>query len=132
MIISGLSGNEIYCLAQKGWNPGEVVVGNSVYSLGALRSFTSGLRTLAGGEIASITQLISDGRHTAIKRLEKEAQDEGAQGVTGVTSELKTVGGLKEFLAIGTAIHNRSAHGSFFTTACSGQDLYCQMDAGYQ
>ena len=45
MLMSGLSGNEIYCLAQKGWNPGEVVVGNSVYSLGALRSFTSGLRT---------------------------------------------------------------------------------------
>jgi uncharacterized protein YbjQ (UPF0145 family) len=132
MMISGLSGNEIYCLATKDWAPGEVVVGNSVYSLGALRGITSGLRTLAGGEIESITQLISDGRHTAITRLEEEAREQHAQGVTGVTSELKNVGGLKEFLAIGTAIHNRRASGPFFTTACSGQDLYCQMDAGYE
>ena len=28
MLISGLSGNEIYCLAQKGWAPGEIVVAN--------------------------------------------------------------------------------------------------------
>src|SRR5437867_24538 len=36
MMMSGLSGNEIYCLAQKGWTPGNIVVGNSVYSLGFL------------------------------------------------------------------------------------------------
>jgi len=132
MTISGLSGNEIFCLAQKGWNPGEVVVGNSVYSLGAFRTLTSGLRTLAGGEIESVTHLISEGRHTSIQRMEKEAKHVEAQGVTGVISELKNLGGLKEFLAIGSAIHNRTAAGSFFTTACSGQDLYCQMDAGYQ
>src|SRR5207244_541646 len=23
-------------------------------------------------------------------------------------------------------------HSAFFTTACSGQDLYCQIDAGYE
>ena len=42
MMMTGLSGNEIYCLAQKGWAPGNIVVGNSVYSLGVLGGFTSG------------------------------------------------------------------------------------------
>jgi hypothetical protein len=68
MMMSGLSGNEIYCLAQKGWTPGNIVVGNSVYSLGFLGSITSGLRMMAGGEIENVTRLISDGRHAAIQR----------------------------------------------------------------
>ena len=89
MIISGLSGNEIYCLSKKGYAPGRIVVGNSVYSLGAVRGLTSGIRTLTGGEIHSLTALISDGRHAAITRLEKEATDHEASGVTGVTSELR-------------------------------------------
>ena len=131
MIISGLSGNEIYCLAKKGFAPGRIVVGNSVYSLGTIRGLTSGIRTLTGGEIHSLTELISDGRHAAIRRLEKEASDHQASGVTGVTSDLKKVRGLHEFLALGTSIHNRQ-NTQFFTTACSGQDLYCQLDAGYE
>ncbi len=32
--ISGMSGNEIFCLAEKGLTPGEIVVGNSVVSIG--------------------------------------------------------------------------------------------------
>ena len=54
MILSGLSGNEMYCQAQKGWTPGNIVVGNSVYSLGVIRGLTSGLQTLSGGEIAAL------------------------------------------------------------------------------
>lgn len=132
MLMSGLSGNEIYCLAQKGWAPGNIVVGNSVYSLGLLRGITSGLKTLAGGEIGSITHLISDGRHAAINRLEEEAVREGAQGLTGVVSELKPVGNLMEFLAVGSAIRGSEHTGPFFSTACSGQDLFCQIDSGYE
>lgn len=133
MILSGLSGNEMFCLSEKGWLPGNIVVGNSVYSLGVVRSMASGLRTLAGGEIQSITALISDGRHAAIDRMEEEAKSQSAHGLTGVTSDLKRLqSGHMEFLAIGSAIKGREYAGPFFTTACSGQDLYCQMDAGYE
>ena len=45
MMMTGLSGNEIYCLAQKGWAPGNIVVGNSVWSIGFVRGITSSLRT---------------------------------------------------------------------------------------
>src|SRR5262249_1584332 len=131
MMLSGLSGNEIYCLAEKGWAPGNIVVGNSVYSLGVIRGLASGLQTLAGGELDQITHLISDGRHAAVKRLEAEATHQGTHGLTGVVSYLKKLSGLLEFLAIGSAIKGSDYTGPFFSTACSGQDLYCQMDAGY-
>ena len=131
-MLTGLSGNEIYCLAQKGWAPGNIVVGNSVYSLGFVGGFASGLRTLAGGEVENVTHLISDGRHAAIRRLEDEANQEGAHGLTGVVSELRSVSGLTEFLAIGSAIRGQEYHGPFFSTACSGQDLFCQLDSGYE
>lgn len=130
MLISSLSGNEIYCLARKGWAPGRIVVGNSVYSLGLLGGLTSGFKAMTGGEIGQVTSLISEGRHAALQRLVAEAQRDKARGVTGVTSELKTFGGMQEFLAVGSGIHSTSP-GPFFTTACSGQDLYCQLDAGY-
>lgn len=132
MIVSGFSGNELYCLAQKGWAPGRIVVGNSVQSLGFAGGLSSSMRTLAGGEITNLTSLITEGRHAAIERLEKEAVDQGAHGVTGVTSDLKQLSGYKEFIAIGSAIKGINYHGPLFTTACSGQDLYCQLDAGYE
>ena len=131
VLVSGLSGNELYCLAEKGWVPGSIVVGNSVQSLGFVGGISSGLKTIAGGEIANLTQLITEGRHNAIQRLEYEATQQGAHGVTGVTSDLKQLSGLKEFIAIGSTIRGLNYSGPFFTTACSGQDLYCQMDAGY-
>ena len=132
MLLTGLSGNEIYCLAQKGFAPGNIVVGNSVHSLGFVRGITSGLKTLSGGEIGSITHLIVDGRHAAINRLEQEAKDEGDRGLTGVASELRKLSNLMEFIAIGSSVKSTGSSGPFFSTACSGQDLYCQIDAGYE
>ena len=35
-VTSGLSGNEIHCLQLKGFGPGELVVGNSVHSVGSI------------------------------------------------------------------------------------------------
>ena len=123
MIISGLSGNEIYCLAQKGLVPGNIVVGNSVQSRGFFGGISRSFQTLSGGEITNLTQLITEGRHAAIGRMEKEAQDKGAHGVTGVMSDLKNLSGMQEFIAIGSAVSGLQPGGTLFTTACTGQDL---------
>jgi uncharacterized protein YbjQ (UPF0145 family) len=133
MLISGMSGNEIYCLSLKGFLPGEIAVGNSVRSLGVLGGIGSSMQALAGGEIANITALISEGRHAAISRMEDEARKHGAVGVTGVTSELKTLSGYTEFLSQGTAVHAQGAADSPhpFTTSASGIEMYCHLDAGY-
>ncbi|MDP8997176.1 MAG: hypothetical protein M3O03_09270, partial [Pseudomonadota bacterium] len=60
--VTGLSGNEIYCLALKDYAPGELVVGNSVNSMGFLGSIGAGMRNLLGGEVPQVTQAIEEGR----------------------------------------------------------------------
>jgi uncharacterized protein YbjQ (UPF0145 family) len=122
MIVSGVSGNELFCLHEKGFEAGELVVGNSVCSLGIVGGIGAFGRNLAGGEVANVTSLISEGRHAAIDRMESEAKKGGAAGVTSVVSELRTLGGYTEFLSQGTAIRGGSQP-QFFSTASSGMEL---------
>lgn len=132
-VTTGLSGNEIYCMAQKGYRPGNIVIGNSVYSLGVLRGITSGLQALAGGELTHLTELIEDGREIAIARMVVEAQRAHASGITGVTSELIFHGANIEFLSIGSAVFaNGISSQGFFSTSADGQELFAQMDTGFQ
>jgi uncharacterized protein YbjQ (UPF0145 family) len=129
--VCSLSGNEIFCLQLKGFAPAEIVVGNSVRSLGLAGAIGSGFRALAGGEVENITALISEGRHAAISRLVDEARRHGAHGVTGVTTELSSLSGYTEFLSQGTSLHATNSNPNFFTTSASGTELYCHLDAGY-
>jgi uncharacterized protein YbjQ (UPF0145 family) len=87
-VTTGLSGNEIYCLAQKNYNPGNIVIGNSVYSLGLISTFGSGFSAILGGEITQLTDLIKDGRESAYQRLIKEGIEAKASAITGISSEL--------------------------------------------
>jgi uncharacterized protein YbjQ (UPF0145 family) len=135
MLISGMSGNEVYRLAQKGLHPGEIVVGNSVRSMGLSGGIGSFGRSVAGGEIRALAELISNGRHAAIQRVDEEARHHGAVGVTSVVSELRTLAGYTEFIAQGTAVHAQGggADGSrVFSSAASGMQLYCHLDPGYR
>ena len=130
--VSGLSGNEIYCLAKKGYTAGELVVGNSVNSMGFLGSLGAGLNNILGGEIPQVTQAIQDGRMHAFTRMAKEAQSHGATGVAGVSGDLRGLSGNTEFLFVGSCVFNREGGVPFFTTAGDAQELYCHMDAGYR
>jgi uncharacterized protein YbjQ (UPF0145 family) len=132
-VMSGLSGNEMYCLRLKGLAPGELVIGNSVYSLGFLGSIGAGLRNMAGGEVTQVTQVIHDGRLQAYNRMIQEAVQHEGHGVTSVTSELKNYRGNTEFLSIGACVHRAdpTAPEQHFSTSSDGQELYCQMDAGF-
>ncbi len=130
--VSGLSGNEIYCLAKKGYTAGELVVGNSVNSMGFLGSLGAGLNNILGGEIPQVTQAIQDGRMHAFTRMAKEAQTHGATGVAGVSGDLRGLSGNTEFLFVGSCVFNTESGVPFFTTAGDAQELYCHMDAGYR
>ena len=136
MKTTGLSGNEIYCLDKIGYKAGDIVVGNSVHSLGVVQSIGSGFRAIAGGEITQFTQLIEEGRAAALARMEQEAKDRGAIGITGVTSELVFHGGNIEFLSVGSSLHTKGNKGEkeeyAFSTSTDGQDLYAQEDANYK
>ncbi len=131
-ILTGLSGNEMYCLALKGLKPGELVIGNSVHSLGFMGGIGAGLQNVFGGEVHQITDIISQGRHEAQARLEAEAIKHGAQAITGVTSELRTMQGNTEFLSVGSCAHGPNISGGGVASTNGGaQQLYCMLDAGY-
>ncbi|MBI4346100.1 MAG: heavy metal-binding domain-containing protein, partial [Elusimicrobia bacterium] len=143
-VLTGLSGHEIYCLAKKGLVPGDLVIGNSVMSIGFVGSVASTIKTLVGGEVERVTSVIHEGRLRAYERMEREAHERGDHGITGVSSEfVQHAGGTTvEFLAIGSGVrHAGDAPPSppggaarpegFFSTAADGQELYCQLDAGF-
>jgi uncharacterized protein YbjQ (UPF0145 family) len=132
-IITGLSGNEIFCLQKQGMTPGDLVVGNSVISLGLLNSIGSGLRTLVGGEVHQVTKIIAEGRRRSYARIQAEAQRHRGVGITGVSSELIVHGTNVEFLSIGSCVHREVAttESLEFSTAADGQALYCQLDCGF-
>ena len=130
-VVTGLSGNEMYCLQQKGYQAGDLVVGNSVWALGVLSSLKSVAKTLAGGEVKQYTEWINDGRRRAYEKLIREAEQRGGRGITGVTSELVMHPVGLEFLSIGSCIHHESVAENFSTSA-DGQGLYCQLDCGFR
>jgi uncharacterized protein YbjQ (UPF0145 family) len=132
-IMTGLSGNEIYCLNLKDLLPGELVVGNSVHSMGFVGGVRAGLNVLFGGEVTQITEIISEGRHEAQSRLIQEAQRCGAHGVTGISSELRRMQGNVEFLSVGSCLHDPATAAPVhpYSTSSNGQELYCLLDAGY-
>jgi uncharacterized protein YbjQ (UPF0145 family) len=117
--ISGLSGNEIFCLQQQGMHPGDLVIGNSVFSLGLIGGIASGLKTIVGGEVTQVTEIIHEGRQKAYARMLAEAQKHGGVGITGVSNE------LIQFMAIGTAVKKMpevSTHSSMLLPQAIIQD----------
>lgn len=130
---TGLSGNELYCLDAVGYRPGNLLVGNSVFSMGFMGSVGSGLRTLAGGEVKQFTDMIAQGRELSLQRFGKELEGEGGAGATGVTSELIFHPGNVEFLTVGSTLHQKEGRAEHsFSSSADGQELFCQWDAGYQ
>ena len=134
-IMTGLSGNEIYCLGLKGFSPGELVVGNSVHSLGFLGGLGAGLKGIMGGEVAQVTEIIREGRLQSHARIMQEAKEFGAHGVTGVTSELRHMQGNVEFLSVGSCVHSPAtpAPARAFSSSSNGQELFspdrCRLHA---
>lgn len=136
MKTTGLSGNEMYCIDKIGYKAGDIVVGNSVHALGVGRSIGSAFKAMVGGEITQFTDLIEEGRASALERMENEAKDRGAVGITGVSSELVFHGSNIEFLSVGSSLHTKDNKGEKenlkFSTSTDGQDAYAQIDAGYE
>lgn len=133
-VMTGLSGNEIYCLRLKGLRPGDLVIGNSVFSMGFIGSIGAGVNTFLGGEVSQVTSIIHEGRVEAFKRMISEASQRGGAGITGVTNELRHFHGNTEFLSVASVVH-REEPGSEsiqFSASANGQELYCQLDCGFK
>ena len=102
-VVTGLSGNELFCIDKLGYRAGDLLVGNSVYSLGLLGGIGSAFNAMAGGEVTQITEMITAGRHLSTQRLMNEMRQIGAHGATGMSSELIFHAGNVEFLSVASA-----------------------------
>ena len=133
--VTGLSGNEIYCLHKLGMRPGQLCIGNSVVALGVGRGIGAGLSTLGGGEVSEITHLVHDGRLRAFERMMEEARHYGGVGITGVSFDVIHHMGNLEFITLGSTVHRIGETGKEhlgFSSSADAQQLYCQMDSGFE
>jgi uncharacterized protein YbjQ (UPF0145 family) len=150
--VTGLSGNEIYCLALKNYTAGELVVGNSVNSMGFLGGMAAGFKGMAGGEITQVTQAIEEGRLKAFDRMIAEAKQHVATGVTldrivaqaksctanavvGIRTKIMFWHGTHEMLMTGTAARNgalpATADSTPVTSDLTGEELWALTSLGY-
>ena len=120
--VTGLSGNEIYCLALKQYSAGELVVGNSVNSMGFLGSLGAGVGNVWAARCRRSAG-DHEGRASALTRMTREAAQHGASGVAGVTGELRSLSGSTEFLFVGSCVHAEAPVDGLFTSAGDAQEL---------
>jgi uncharacterized protein YbjQ (UPF0145 family) len=82
-----------------------LVRGNIVTSKNIGRDIMAGFKNIAGGEIKSYTQMISDGRQVAEERMIAEAERLGADAIICMRFAGGSVmEGTVEMLAYGTAV----------------------------
>jgi uncharacterized protein YbjQ (UPF0145 family) len=103
---SDLTGQEFWLVLDKGYRPLGLVVGNCVFSMGAMRATLAGLRVAFRGEVRQMSQLLYDARGLAMKRMKDEADRLGADGIVGVDLRIQEMhnGEVIEVTAVGTAV----------------------------
>ena len=103
---SDLSGQEFWLVVDKGFQPMGLVVGNCIYSMGAVRNWLVGIKSNFQGELREYTELMYQARELALSRMQFEADQLGADGVIGVDIKVEFLHNNEwmEVTAIGTAI----------------------------
>jgi uncharacterized protein YbjQ (UPF0145 family) len=134
---SDLSVNEFLLVKEAGFQPLGLVMGSSIYSIGAQQ-----LGQAQPGEVSALTQALYQSRELAMERMEAEAGELGADGIVAMRLTLAVHAwgtNIIEFLAIGTAVRYDAAPGSYrthdgrpFTSDLSGQDFWTILNAGYR
>lgn len=81
---SDLSGQEFWLVVDKGFQPMGLVMGNCIYSMGAVRNWLVGVKGNFQGELKEYSQLMYQARELALSRMQFEADQLGADGVIGV------------------------------------------------
>ena len=82
-----------------------LVKGQIVQSKNIGRDFMAGIKTIVGGEIVSYTDMISQARQMATKRMVDEAESLGADAIINIRYGSSTVmNGAAEIIAYGTAV----------------------------
>ncbi len=81
------------------------VSGSSIRAKHIGRDLMAGLKSIVGGELKGYTELLAESRSEAVKRMLKEAEKLGADGVVAVRFGTSSImQGAAEMLAYGTAV----------------------------
>ena len=98
--IDHIPGKEIEALG--------IVKGSVVHSKSFGKDFMAAMKTLVGGEIVGYTELLTEARQIATKRMVDEAEALGADAVVNVRYASSSVmQGAAEVVAYGTAVKFR-------------------------
>lgn len=103
---SDLSGQEFWLVVDKGFQPLGLVVGNCIYSMGAVRNWLVGIKGNFQGELKEYSELMYQARELALARMQFEADQLNADGVIGVDIKVEFLHNSEwmEVTAIGTAV----------------------------
>ena len=83
----------------------EIVKGSVVQSKNFGKDFMAGMKTLVGGEIVGYTELLTEARQIATKRMVDEAEAMGADAIVNIRFGSSAVmQGAAEVIAYGTAV----------------------------
>jgi uncharacterized protein YbjQ (UPF0145 family) len=104
-VTCDMTNEELWNIVNLGYLPIRLVIGVSVYSLGIVSGISSVMKSLVGGQVESLTELLYEAREKALERIQQDAQACGADEVLGVKTRVYDLGGgLVEFMVIGTAV----------------------------
>lgn len=82
-----------------------LVKGSTIQSKNIGRDITQGFKTIVGGELKAYTEMMSEAREIATKRMIDEAQALGADAVIAMRySSSSVMQGAAEIMAYGTAV----------------------------
>ena len=82
-----------------------IVKGTIVQSKNIGRDFMAGMKSIVGGEIVAYTEMLTEARQLATKRMVDEAEELGADAVVGVRyGSSQVMDSCAEVLAYGTAV----------------------------
>ncbi len=103
---SDLTGQEFWLVVDKGFQPMGLVMGNCIYSMGAVRNWLVGIKGNFQGELKEYSELMYQARELALSRMQYEADLLNADGVIGVDLKVEFMHNNEwmEVTAIGTAV----------------------------
>ncbi|MCM1156279.1 MAG: YbjQ family protein [Roseburia sp.] len=82
-----------------------MVKGSTIQSKNFGKDITQGFKTLVGGELKAYTEMMSEARALATKRMVEEAQTMGADAIVNVRyASAAVMQGAAEVMAYGTAV----------------------------
>ena len=82
-----------------------VVRGSTIRAKHVGKDIMAGLRMLVGGEVKEYTALLTEARNESMRRMEAQAEKQGADAVINLRFMTSQVtGGAAEMLAYGTAV----------------------------